>query len=241
MKSKLWVFLFGLSLALPSTAQINPDIHKMCIDAKDYKGCINANKTSATNNQELDTSECDRYLATTGPSYLNCIKKIEGKSGNQIYKSGTVNVQEPSTYNYDAGSVSALEIRGSYGRYITFIGKTVNQYDGTPGYYNPGSPGRQVCSTYGSTYGTYGYGATTSCNTVGYVAPSYSPGTSAGVHHRNYRYELDCRDMTFDRKGDLARGMAMKGWMHVRNDPTAQDVANRYCPIIDSLPRVKRK
>jgi hypothetical protein len=47
--------------------------------------------------------------------------------------------------------------------------------------------------------------------------------------------------MTFDRKGDLARGMAMKGWMHVRNDPTAQDVANRYCPIIDSLPRVKRK
>lgn len=238
MKSKLWIVLLGLSLTLPSAAQTDPELHKMCIDAKDYEGCIRANTLNRGKNSKASSTICDSHKMTAS-EYTKCMDNKylpEFRDSNSL-PSGTVNVQEPSTYNYDAGSVNALEIRGSYGRYITFIGKTVNQYDGTPGYYNPGSPGTQTCNT----YGTYGYGATTSCNTVGYVAPSYSPGTSADVHHRNYRYELDCRDMTFDRKGDLARGMAMKGWMHVRNDPTAQDIANRYCPIIDSLPRVKRK
>ena len=142
--------------------------------------------------------------------------------------SGTVNVETPSTYSHQDTSVRQLKIRGRYGRYITFIGRSTNSWQGTSGYYNPGSQGSVSCSTYGSY---------TSCNRIGYVAPSYSPGTVGGSANRNYVYELDCRDLTFDRKGDKARGIRKRGWMSVLEDPTANAVAQRYCPIIDSLPK----
>ena len=40
--------------------------------------------------------------------------------------------------------------------------------------------------------------------------------------------------MTFDRKGDFS-GFGNKGWLNVGDDPTAQAVADRYCPIIETL------
>lgn len=68
------------------------------------------------------------------------------------------------------------------------------------------------------------------------MAPSYIPGTQGGVERRSFRYELDCRDQTFDRKGD-ASGFGNKGWMKVDTDPSAQVVADRYCSATDSLPK----
>ena len=151
-----------------------------------------------------------------------------------FYPISTVNaerirVDQPDTYSYKDDSVSNLRIRGSYGRYLIFIGRTLNQYQGTRGYYNPGSPGTVNCSSFGYT---------TSCYRSGYVAPSYTPATPGGIQNRDYLYELDCRDLTFDRKGDYAGGYANKGWMSVNNDPVAETVANKYCPIISKLPKV---
>ena len=68
------------------------------------------------------------------------------------------------------------------------------------------------------------------------MAPSYRAGTPGGVERRSFRYQLDCKDLTFDRKGDYS-GFGNKGWMSVGEDPTAQAVADRYCPIIDSVPK----
>lgn len=141
--------------------------------------------------------------------------------------SGTVNVPTPSPYSYNDSSVRQLKIRGSYGSYITFYGRTVNSWEGTEGSYIEGSPGSLECTS---------YGLTTSCDRVGYIAPKYISGSSGGVENRSYRYELDCRDMTFDRKGDKAKGVRKKGWMPVSEDPTANAVAEKYCPIISSLP-----
>ena len=143
-------------------------------------------------------------------------------------KAGTVNVQTPSPYSYEDSSVRQLKIRGQYGRYITFIGRSTNSCHGTNATYNPGNDGYVQCNSYGYS---------TTCNRVGYVAPSYTPGTSGGSSNRNYRYELDCKDGTFDRKGDRARGIRKKGWMSVMEDPTALAVARKYCPIISSLPK----
>ena len=179
--------------------------HNRCLQAADYKGCMEYQEGSTT--RPTDTGSEPR----------------------------TVDVAEPKPYNYDPESVMQLKIRGSYGRYLTFIGKTLNEYTGTSGYMMPGSPGSVRCTT------TPGFGAYsssyTTCSRSGYVAPTYVPGTSGGVQNRKYRYELDCQDMTFDRKGDYAGGMSNKGWMSVDNDPTAQAVANRYCSSIESLPR----
>ena len=183
--------------------------HNRCLQAADYKGCMEYQEGSNTR------------ITETGS------------------EPGTVDVTEPKPYNYDPESVVQLKIRGSYGRYLTFIGKTVNEYAGTSGYMLPGSPGSVSCNTYGG-YGAYSSTYTT-CNRSGYVAPTYVPGTSGGVQNRKYRYELDCQDMTFDRKGDYAGGMSNKGWMSVYNDPTAQAVANRYCSSIGSLPRAAER
>ena len=144
-------------------------------------------------------------------------------------------VKKQSEHSYNEKTVKQLKIRNSYGRYLTFIGKTINKYNSSPGYYNPGSPGRQVCNSNITSYGSAGFGGTTNCKTEGYIAPSYAPATPGGTQNREYKYELDCKDMTFDRKGDLARGSAMWGWMNVSKDPTAQAVANKYCPIINTF------
>ena len=136
-------------------------------------------------------------------------------------------------HNYKPSSVRQMKVRGSYGRYISFVGTTLNEYAGKPASYNPGMPGRKVCNT---TYGFNKQTKTTTCQQVGYVAPSYTPGTPGGVERRSFRYQLDCKDLTFDRKGDFS-GFGNKGWMGVDNDPTAQAVADRYCSAIDSLPK----
>ncbi len=192
-----------------SSEAIAEDGHDMCLQASDYKGCMEYQEGSTTR------------ITETGS------------------EPGTVDVTEPKPYNYDPESVMQLKIRGSYGRYLTFIGKTVNEYAGTSGYMLPGSPGSVSCNTYGG-FGAYSSSYTT-CSRSGYVAPTYVPGTSGGVQNRKYRYELDCQDMTFDRKGDYAGGVANKGWMSVDNDPTAQAVANRYCSSIGSLPRAAER
>ena len=144
------------------------------------------------------------------------------------FKAGNVNVTAPSTFSYEDTSVKQLKIRGQYGRYITFRGRSTNSWEGTSGSYNSGSQGTVSCTSYGNS---------TSCNRTGYVAPSYTPGTSGGSTNRSYRYELDCRDMTFDRKGDRAKGIRKRGWMPVYEDPTASAVAEKYCPMISTLPR----
>jgi len=146
---------------------------------------------------------------------------------------GEVAVPAPPRYSYDDEKVYQLKVRGSYGRYITFVGRTTNQYSGTPSYYNPGSPGTLNCAT--NLYGTYG---STNCYRTGYVAPSYRAGTAAGTQQGQFRYELDCQDMTFDRKGDRLSGSSMKGWMDVSDDPTAAAVAKRFCPQASTLPKV---
>merc|ERR1711939_271451 len=98
-------------------------------------------------------------------------------------KAGTVNVTSPSPYSYEDTSVRQLKIRGKYGRYITFVGRSTNSWQGTAPSYNPGSQGYVSCNSYGYS---------TTCDRIGYIAPSYTPGRSGGSSNRHYRYELDC-------------------------------------------------
>ena len=164
--------------------------------------------------------------------YYKCCKEFH--SGQTAYKtSGNVEVRSKSDYHYRPNSVRQQKVRGSYGRYISFVGTTLNEYAGTPASYNPGMPGKKVCTT---SYGFNNYNVTTTCQQVGYVAPRYNPGTPGGVERRSFRYQLDCKDLTFDRKGDFD-GFGNKGWMGVDSDQTAKAVADVYCSAIESLPK----
>ena len=163
--------------------------------------------------------------------YKGCKEYQSGQSFETT--SGNVDVKAHSDYKYKPSSVRQMKVRGSYGRYISFVGTTLNEYAGIPASYNPELPGRTLCHTIN---GFNNQTKTTTCQQVGYVAPSYTPGTPGGVERRSFRYQLDCKDLTFDRKGDSS-GFGNKGWMSMDNDPTAQAVADRYCVAIDSLPK----
>ena len=236
-----------LAVSLPAFAEVDPKIHKLCIEAKDYAGCVSIQEEKVNEKKSLkasgvctkqDKSDCNSALGFFNggtPMFKNPINgnpesTIDNSvDSNRFFERDETEVQNGFTYRNS--SVSQLKIRGSYGRYLSFWGRSKNEYQGTSGSYNPGSAGSVNC-----TSTSYGYGSTsTNCSRSGYVAPSYTPGTSGGIQARWFEYELDCRDRTYNRKGDKAKGLINKGWMDVYYDPTARAVADKYCPIINSL------
>ncbi len=132
-----------------------------------------------------------------------------------------VRVKGFGKYTYDNESIFQLKVRGKYGRYLTFFGRSPVSYEG---YSSPGNPGYMKCSSYMSNNH-----AISNCSRVGYIAPTYiAPKTI----HGEWIYELDCQDRTFDRKNDRF------SWLHVSNDPVAQTVANKYCSRIYRLSKM---
>ena len=138
----------------------------------------------------------------------------------------TVVVDPPPSFTYEADTVRQIQVRNEWGRYITFTGISTHAYKGTNGYTIPGTPPRTTC------FGTY----TRQCTTTPGRPARFVPGQPGGTERKSFTYELDCQDRTFDRKGDKAGGGWKKGWESVDEDPTALAVANKYCPIISSLP-----
>jgi hypothetical protein len=138
----------------------------------------------------------------------------------------TVVVDPPPSFTYEADTVRQLQVRNEWGRYITFTGISTHTYEGTSGYTIPGTPPRNTC------FGTY----TRQCTTTPGTPARFVPGQPGGTERKSFTYELDCRDRTFDRKGDKAGGLSNKGWLRVDDDPTALAVANKYCLIINTLP-----
>ena len=214
-KRLLFVPLLG-SLVLPTSAQVDPKTHKLCLDARDYLGCVKAMEGSKI--EEASTESVNSVENSSRPTVDQ--KKTGG------LQQGEVEVEYGFTYFPQ--SVRQLKIRERYGRYLFFIGRSQSEYSASSGTFLPGSPGTTSCNTFGSY---------TSCIPTGGVAPSYIPGQAGGIQKRQYIYHLDCKDLTFDRKGDLANAGGRKhGWMDVYYDPTARAVASKYCGIIETLP-----
>lgn len=219
---------------LPAAASVDPKIAEFCLKASDFGGCV---QTLTVNK---NTNFCLKAI-----DFQGCMKLLSGDQGTtkQVGQpqsqqqqtegvstpvqgtgnSNRVAVETPPQYAYEKDTVGQLLVRGSYGRYLTFVGNTTSSYSGTAG-----SPGTVSCST----IGTY-----TSCNRIGYVAPK-----AGGVQAGRFRYELDCQDGTYNIIGDLVTAGGMRGgWSNVANDPVAEAVATAYCPIIHTLPKLTLK
>jgi len=134
----------------------------------------------------------------------------------------TIVVPTPARFSYESETVKQLKIRGRYGRYITFKGRTDNKYQGTDGYYE--SEGKK-----------YSECVNGKCNFF-LEPPTYIEGTEGGIENKTFVYELDCKDKTFNRIGDRTGTGFKKGWMENIEDPVADAVEKKYCNIINSLP-----
>ena len=134
----------------------------------------------------------------------------------------TVVVPTPARFSYESDTVKQLKIRGDYGRYLTFRGRTDNEYEGTDGYYESEGQSYTECED-------------DNCTTF-WEPPTYIEGEESGIENKTFVYELDCRDKTFNRIGDRTGTGMKKGWMETLEDPVAMAVEKKYCPLIDSLP-----
>ena len=134
----------------------------------------------------------------------------------------TIRVPSPSRFSYESDTVKQLKIRGEYGRYLTFRGRTDNAYEGTEGYYE----------SEGKSYSECEEGE---CTTF-WEPPIYIEGTEGGMENKTFIYELDCRDKTFNRIGDQTGTGLKKGWLETIEDPVAIAVEKKYCNVINSLP-----
>lgn len=132
-------------------------------------------------------------------------------------------VPVPSPYSYDSATLRQLNLRGTSGRYIGFIGHSVIDWPAEPARLDAGNPGTIRCNS-------------NNCWREGYIAPSLRGGTPAGSLRHYFNYQLDCRDQTFDRIGDVRLpGNYQRGWQPVLNDPVALTVARDWCPRISEL------
>ena len=146
------------------------------------------------------------------------------KNQKKLNKKEEIVVKALPDYSFKQNTVRQLKIRGKYGRYLTFVGRTKVSYKGTDSYTIGGGVGNTIC--YGSSCSTY------------YTPPTTIPGSSGGIQHKNFVYELDCIDLTFNRIGDKhTSGGGNYGWMSVDRDPVAKEVSKTYCPKINSLPK----
>ena len=133
-------------------------------------------------------------------------------------------------------SVAQINLRGSYGRYISFVGRasfpTV-----TTGFGSSTSNWNSNGNAAGSSASTDGF-ATGSASARGYGSGFSSSSTvQEGWYTGNFTYNLDCIEGTADRINDASFGSQKPGWFNVNEDPTALMAYKEYCPLIDSLPK----
>lgn len=129
----------------------------------------------------------------------------------------------PSPYSYDSATLRQLNLSGTTGRYIGFIGHSVIDWPAEPARLDAGNPGTIRCNS-------------NNCWRDGYIAPTLRGGAPAGSLRHYFNYQLDCRDQTFDRIGDgRLPGNYERGWQPVLNDPVALAVARDWCPRIHEL------
>ena len=301
MKGKLFLFiLIFWNIAFIDISKAD-SIHKKCLKAKDYIGCVNVfskgNKRKSDNSvnlfkerdkkicvseinqevnnsrdlliKELQTTEvikniCSCYIShkkikpylknndvvptSIGEKVFNSCRTREVFTfmygGDIFYNKKFFWTRYPNLnhkfYSIDASSVKQQQIRGGFGRYIKFVGRTTNSYRGE---IIPGKEGFIDCDWGGSGSAyinkNYGSGSWSSGGSCYGEEGRPEKIIQGGVDRRYYKYSLDCVDKTFDRKGDREGhvGSLKKGWMKIGNDPTAILADALYCSSIDDLPK----
>ena len=97
---KILLAPFLLAVSLPALAEVDPKIHKLCIEAKDYAGCvksqgaINGSDTASSGSAQLRTNEMydklydfnRRQFIVKNPSLADWIKNNPKVAREKIMK-----------------------------------------------------------------------------------------------------------------------------------------------------------
>ena len=171
------LLFFALSVSLtsqPVLAQVDSEIHALCIDAKDYSGCVNLNTNSKKS--PIDSKENRDILGK---------KVIKGWISYEAPAGKSVSYLSPET-------IKKLEVRSAFGRYFEFYYLQRDYIPPVPakqGYYGQLKPeettcewksGKRYCTTYPASRTWY---------------PG-TPGQPESVKEEESMAIVDCKDRT---------------------------------------------
>tara|TARA_Y100001968_G_scaffold332071_1_gene388912 strand:+ start:1286 stop:2344 length:1059 start_codon:yes stop_codon:yes gene_type:complete len=213
---------------------IDSNLHKMCLEANDYSGCISANSdkdelgqqkfVSSSLNQNKEEPECkpgEWCIGKKGTDFLGG-PIIPGWYYKELYAEREVMYEDPKLYK--------VLVRGKYGRYIHR--KALFRY------YQDAKAGTSGSSITTGSYNTNCYGDTYSMNcTTEAPTTTYIPGrraVPAGIYHNKYDIIIDCKDRTF---GSHLNGKLIKKWGSIEGTNYSGDKYAKACGRIDELPK----
>ena len=216
-------------------ASPNDQIHKLCLEARDYKGCVKAHRNKNIDSKKgfSQKEKCwgknDRTcIANEGTDFLGMPKIVGWKYVNQI---------PDLTIWYFENIPRKVKVRGEYGRYIEIRAIKRMQFSpqaGTPGTVYGG--GQTDC--FDSGYGTF------SCSSSTPIISPGTPSTPGGIGQILSRFIIDCEDNTYQRisKGDLpiayGRIRRKSKWVKLSSEKAnwqPKEAAKDYCKKIDNL------
>ena len=214
-------------------AAIPPEIHKLCKDAKDYQGCVQAQTVggplpSATEEECWKNYEGSRRcIAGFGNDRFGMPKK-EGWIYWTNYNGSIWYAEWDVKKRNSAGNPASVTYQVPHEGQIRYIA-TRNLFRwhepptaGTPGYATTLGSERTTC---------YGYGPNVNCTTTPatkFVVPGRE-GTPGGVMTRETFYVVDCKEYT---TAVYVDGKAAKGW--IKREKDSPYVSN--CIDINSYP-----
>ena len=245
---KVLVFAFLIFTKQGHTTNKN-NLHKLCLEAKDYAGCMKANSNPKNNykfeknsfgDNNLKTNQDEKEEKCWGPSdNYWCIAK-EGVDFLGMPKLVGWNYVEDKidlTVSYFERVARKVKVRGDYGRYIEV--RNIRRVLVSP---SAGTSSSVFGSGEANCYDT-GYGSI-SCS---YTPPTVIPGipsSPGGVGQIFRRFIIDCEDETYQRivKGDLptsyGRIRKKSKWISLSSEKAywfPKDRAKGFCDKIDSL------
>lgn len=209
------LLFFALSVSLtsqPVLARVDSEIHALCIDAKDYSGCVNLNK----NSKKIPK-------ASKGKRDILGKKIMKGWILYEAPAGKSVSYLSPET-------IKKLMVRSTFGRYFEF---SYLQRDYVPpvpakqGYYGPLKPEESTCEwKSGKRY----------CTTYP-ASRAWHPGTPAqpeSVKEEESLAIVDCKDMT------AKWSKSNRSWRN-RLPYFIQASIKDFCHRVESLPKSTNK
>ena len=238
-KFKNIFFIFALLIV--AQGKVNSEenkIHKLCLDARDYQGCINSNKgfKSPESNQKILTSEKEECYGNA-PIICTAKKGYDFLGTPKIVGWKYIERPRDSSIDYFQKVPYKVKAKGKYGRYIDRSVITRTYYGPTAGT-SSSIIGGGTTNCYDTGYGTF------SCNSSSPTIISGKPSTPGGIYQSRFRTVIDCEDKKY-RDYDtynipsIGRTVRKKSkWISLSSEKASssdKNIAKEYCSNIDSL------
>ena len=206
------------------------DIHKKCLQAKDYAGCVKI--ATSQNTSSLGRTNCKpdgRCWITVPGMDIFGMKQPLGWLYYETDDGTRVNYFSPTVYRVPHNKQEHRYLaRTEIVRYYK------NPKEGSSGSFIGGGSASTSCVDYGGSF---------SCSTTS--SPStYIPGRSAtpgGVRSERFTRVVDCKDKTYASYNRIDESKTSYGWHPASESSWSMEIIDEFCSKARTLPPLKMK